>query len=276
MGQLRRFALAGLRPPAMRQSTTEMREGNTPTAMPQLEDGTCQVWWARPMAARPTLGLLLDQAERDRWRRLVRKDDQDRFMVAVALARLVLAWHLDSPPDQLHFDRTCRICGTQHGKPRLTGDRTGLQFSVSHSGQRVAVAVVRHAHVGMDVEQIVPGLEVEALAREVLSEDEREVFDELASGDRQRGFLTYWTRKEALLKATGDGLRVPMDSITVSGPGESPVLRRWSGPSQSLTPVALRTLHPGSDHVASLAVLGLPTVRVHELDAEALLATPLC
>jgi len=276
MGQLRRFALAGLRPPAMRQSTTEMRERNTPPAMPQLQDGTCQVWWARPMAARPTLGLLLDQAERDRWRRLVRKDDQDRLMVAATLARLVLAWHLDCPPDQLHFDRTCRICGTQHGKPRLTGDRTGLQFSVSHSGQRVAVAVVRDAHVGVDVEQIVPGLEVEALAREVLSEDEREVFDELASGDRQRGFLTYWTRKEALLKATGDGLRVPMDSITVSGPGESPVLRRWSGPAQSLTPVALRTLHPGSDHVASLAVLGLPTVRVHELDAEALLATPLC
>jgi hypothetical protein len=43
MGQLLRIALAGLRPPAMRQSTTEMREGKTPTAMPQLEDGTCQV-----------------------------------------------------------------------------------------------------------------------------------------------------------------------------------------------------------------------------------------
>jgi 4'-phosphopantetheinyl transferase len=244
------------------------------TVAPPLEDAACQVWWARPADARPPLDLLLDQAERDRRGRLLRQDDRDRLTVGAALARLVLAAHLGRPAERVRFDRACRRCGAQHGKPRLLDDSTGLQFSVAHSGQRVAVAVVRGALIGVDVEHLAASarLEVDALAREVLSEDEQAAFRTLAARDRLPGLLTYWTRKEALLKATGDGLSVPMATITVSGPDEPPRLQRWPALSSSHAPVAIEQLHPGAGYVASLAVLGLPAVRVSEFDAEEPLA----
>jgi 4'-phosphopantetheinyl transferase len=239
--------------------------------VPHLEDGVCQVWWARPADARPALDRLLEPAERNRRHRLLRKDDRDRLTVGAALARLVLAGQLRRPADRLHFDRTCPACGAGHGKPRLVGEGDGLEFSISHSGDRVVVAVVRGGLVGVDVEQADRALEVGAVAREVLSEEERAAFEALAPPDRLRGLLTYWTRKEALLKATGDGLRVALRTITVSAPDEPPMLRRWSGHSGLPEPVRLHALRPGSDHVASLAVLGVSTVRVRELDAHELL-----
>jgi 4'-phosphopantetheinyl transferase len=240
--------------------------------IPVLEEGSCQIWWARPRHARPWLERLLDQAERDRRGRLHRKGDQDRSTVAVALTRLVIGRHTGRHPSLLHFDRTCATCGAQHGKPRLTGDDSGLQFSVSHSGERVAVAVVRGAGVGVDVEQVVPDLDVDALARQVLSEEERAALGRLAPADRQGGFLTFWTKKEALLKATGDGLRVPLPDIVVSGPADAPLLQRWSASQAPPAIVSLHVLHPGAGYVASLAVIGLQTVRVFELDAGKLLA----
>jgi 4'-phosphopantetheinyl transferase len=237
-----------------------------------LEASVCEVWWARPTDARPGLDLLLEPAERDRRDRLVRADDQDRLTVGAALARLVLARHLGSPADRIRFDRTCPTCGAQHGKPRLVDHHGGLWFSISHSGQRIAVAVVEGGLVGVDVERLHPALDVDALVPQVLSQWEQARFAGLPPVDRPRGLLTYWTRKEALLKADGDGLRVPMGAITVSGPDEPPVLRRWSGRSQPSGPVTLHALHPAGGHVSSLAVLGLTAVRVRELDGRELLA----
>jgi 4'-phosphopantetheinyl transferase len=259
-------------PPTPEGELEKATQQRIAAVVPPLKDYVCQIWWARPVDARPALDPLLKLAERDRRNRLVRKDDQDRLTVGAALTRLVLARHLRRPADQLRFDRTCCFCGAKHGKPQLVDEDGGLQFSVSHSGQRVAVAVVRGGIVGVDVEQESPDLEVDTLVPEVLSEEERVAFRQLAPRDRLRGLLTYWTRKEALLKATGDGLRVPMPTITVSGPDEPPLLRRWSGRLALPASVTLHALRPGSGHVASLAVLGLPTVRLHELDGQELLA----
>jgi 4'-phosphopantetheinyl transferase len=253
--------------------TQQLAEQGHATVMPFLEKHDCQVWWARPADAWRPLDRLLDRVERDRRDRLLRQDDRDRLTTGIALARLVLAHHVDCPtePERLHFDRTCRVCGAQHGKPRLMDATTGLQFSIAHSGERIALAVVRGAPVGVDVEQLNPALQVDALAAEVLSAEERAKFATLPPQDRLEGLLTYWTRKEALLKATGDGLRAALATVTVSGPDELPRLKRWSDHSRSPR-VALQGLHPGAGYVASLAVLELPTVTVLELDAEDLLA----
>ena len=239
--------------------------------VPSLEADRCQVWWARPADSRPDLDRLLEPGERERRDRLVRAEDRDRLTVGAALARLVLAGHLDRPAERLRFDRTCGTCGGDHGKPRLVADAGGLELSISHSGARVAVAVVRGGPVGVDVERVPPDLDADALARLVLSEHERAGFERLPHADRRRALLTYWTRKEALLKATGEGLRAAMPGITVSGPDEPPLLRDWPE-RPAARPVALRALRPGSGYVASLAVLGLTTVRVRELDGGELLA----
>jgi 4'-phosphopantetheinyl transferase len=206
---------------------------------PPLEAGVCQVWWARPSDSRPAHDRLLEPTERARRARLVRPEDRDRLTVGTALARLVLAAHLHRPADRLPFDRTCPVCGADHGKPRLAdGD-----------------------------------LDVEALAAHVLAEDERPALDALTPSEQARALLTYWTRKEALLKATGDGLRVPMPTIAVSAPDGPPTVRRAPGGFDPGTPVSLHDLDPGSGHVAALAVLGLSAVQVLELDAGDLLAS---
>ncbi len=140
----------------------------------------------------------------------------------------------------------------------------------------MVVAVVRGGLVGVDVEQLARGLEIDAFVPHVLSDEERVTFAHVAPQDQMRGLLTYWTRKEALLKATGDGMRARMDAITVSGPDEPALLRRWSGRLESPPHVTMQTLYPGPDYVGSLAVLGLPTVQVHEFDSHVLFGGTLC
>ena len=85
--------------------------------------------------------------------------------------------------------------------------------------------------------------------------------------------LRYWTRKEALLKATGDGLAVDPATITVTPPEAPPALVAWSATPPLEADVHLFDLNPGPGHVASLAVLG-PRLAVVERGADGLLAAP--
>jgi hypothetical protein len=97
-------------------------------------------------------------------------------------------------------DRSCPSCGRHHGRPRLPG--TGPDVSISHSGATVAVAVSTAGAVGVDVQQVADD-SVHDLSPLVLAESEaRHVVV-------ARDFFIYWTRKEALVKATGDGVAVP-------------------------------------------------------------------
>ena len=139
----------------------------------------------------------------------------------------------------------------------------------------MVVAVVRGGLVGVDIERLAPGLEIDALVPHLLSDQELIPFAHVAPQDQARGLLTYWTRKEALLKATGDGMRAQMNAITVSSPDTPALLRQWSGRLESLPRVTMQTLYPGPDYVGALAVLGLPTVQVQEFDGHGLLGSML-
>jgi 4'-phosphopantetheinyl transferase len=218
------------------------------------------VWWARPDDARPEHDELLSAEERTRRARLLSVRGRKRTTVAYALSRIVLARELDADPADLRIVRTCAHCGGRHGKPRVVG--ADLRFSIAHSAERVVVAVTRGAEIGVDVEQVNPDLEVSQLTADVLSPAER-------GANSPAGLLTYWTRKEAVLKATGDGLHVPLSDLTVTGPGEPPALLDWRGRSRNFR---LYDLHPGAGYLASLAVLDRSASEVHELDGSALLA----
>jgi 4'-phosphopantetheinyl transferase len=218
------------------------------------------VWWARPEDARPEHDELLSAEERTRRARLLSVRGRKRTTVAYALSRIVLARELDADPADLRIARTCAHCGGRHGKPRVVG--ADLRFSIAHSAERVVVAVTRGAEIGVDVEQVNPDLEVAQLAADVLSPAER-------GANSAAGLLTYWTRKEAVLKATGDGLHVPLSDLTVTGPGEPPALLDWRGSSRNFR---LYDLHPGAGYLASLAVLDRSASEIRELDGSALLA----
>jgi 4'-phosphopantetheinyl transferase len=227
-------------------------------------EGTAAVWWARRQDAAPRLVGLLDPAERERWAGYRSDADRERFLVGCGLAKAAIAARTGQRPADVSLDRTCRQCGRPHGKPSVRPDGTpsgGLELSVAHSGDLVAVAVAM-APVGVDVEQLdgrrheLGGGDSASLARMVLAEPERAALAAVHPSGRARAFLVAWTRKEAVTKATGDGLRVPFGDVVVLGPDAgAPRLLAWPYPRDPGS-VSLLDLEAAPGYVAALAVLG--------------------
>jgi 4'-phosphopantetheinyl transferase len=232
-----------------------------------VASSTCTVWWAAPVDPEhaPALVGLLDAHERERLARFRRPGDRARYLAAHALARLVLGGP-GRAAAALTFDRTCR-CGAAHGKPVLPG---GPGFSLSHAGELVGVAVRPGGAVGLDVEQVRDLADLPAMAAHVHSPSERA---RGAAPDRAAFFRT-WTRKEALLKATGDGLATPMTAITLGVDG---AVAEWTDAEQAGAGRTaggrwwLRDLCPAPDHPAAVAGPGERAPEVVEADGAAVL-----
>ncbi len=232
------------------------------------------VWWASVADVRPAHVDLLDEVERDRRERYLRQLDRDRFTLGVAMTRTALGTLLGRPAAEVRLDRSCDDCGAPHGSPRPVG--SSARVSVSHSGTRVAVAVTEIGDVGVDVEALEPGPDVDGLRDGVLAAAESTCLDRLPADARPGGFLAYWTRKEAALKATGDGLRVSPDLLVVSAPDDAPALLSWAGRPDLPARLRLHALHPGPGHAACLAVLDAPGAAISERSAVTLLGVDPC
>jgi 4'-phosphopantetheinyl transferase len=126
----------------------------------------------------------------------------------------------------------------------------------------VAVAVSNAGAVGVDVQQVQDD-SVHELSSLVLAESEA------GHVALARDFFTYWTRKEALVKATGDGVAVPLSEVVVTPPGTPPGLLGY--PGQNGLTAQLRDLGPAPGYVGALAVLSPRPVVVQERSAEQLL-----
>ncbi len=238
--------------------------------IPPLPAGICQVWWASPALATAAHVELLARDERERRERMRRPVDRDRFTIAYALARTVLAAHLGTGTAEIHFERTCLHCGGPHGKPRIDG--SDVRFSLSHSGDRVALAVTRDVEVGVDVEVLKPDLDVDLLAGNVLSAEEAAELAAVAPELRVTAFLTYWTRKEAVLKATGEGLAVPLKLLTVTGLDAAPRLTEWSDRPSAPARFQLHDLDAGTGHLAGLAAMDHPEpLRIEQMESYSVL-----
>jgi 4'-phosphopantetheinyl transferase len=214
------------------------------------------VWWATPVdpEGAPALVGLLDAHERDRLTRFRRTADRARYLAAHALARLVLAGD-GAAARSITFDRSCR-CGAPHGKPVLPG---GPGFSLTHGGDLVGVAVRPDGPVGLDVEQVRDVADLPALAAHVHSPVELA----RAPTPDPTAFFRTWTRKEALLKATGDGLAAPMSGITI----DDGAVVEWVDHG----PLWLRDLVPAPDHPAAVAGPGTRAPEIVEADGDAVL-----
>jgi 4'-phosphopantetheinyl transferase len=225
-----------------------------------MEPGTCEVWWASASWMRPWHADVLSDDERARRSGLWDAGHRAQHTVAAALLRLVAAPLTTQPAARVVVDRSCPTCDRQHGRPRLPG--TGLHVSISHSGTTVAVAVSGAGAVGVDVQQVKDD-SVDELSPLVLAETEARHITVA------RDFFTYWTRKEALVRATGDGVTVPLSEVVVTPPGTPPRLLGY--PRQGELAAQLRDLSPDLGYVGALAVLSPGPVVVHERSAEQLL-----
>lgn len=187
------------------------------------------MWWAQPLAGDAAAADdLLDDADRARRRELRRADDRSRFVTGRVLARRALAAELGIEPSAVRLLTRCPACGGPHGKPRLVGPAAGaVRFSIAHAGDDVLVATCRGAAVGVDVEPLGSAGFLASEQAGVLAAAERAVLRALAPERRDGAFMRYWTRKEALLKATGHGLTVAPDTLHVSAPDAPPVVLAW-------------------------------------------------
>jgi 4'-phosphopantetheinyl transferase len=200
------------------------------------------IWWADVDEARNEFVPDLDAVERGRLAAYVRDVDKARFLLGVTIVRRVLAARFSLPAAKIDLDRTCPECGKPHGKVRAAG----VELSVTHSGQLVGVAVSDRP-VGLDVEKVDPELDVDTLARMALSAAEAQALSGYDGIAKVRAFTAYWTRKEAVLKATGEGLRGDLRA-------ETPAC------------IQVQALEVRADHRAALAVVAdePPVVRLPE------------
>jgi 4'-phosphopantetheinyl transferase len=215
-----------------------------------MAEGRCVVWWARLSDHRPDHDVVLSAAEVLRSERLLRPADQGRQRLGAALLRYAASELTGEAPAAVTVDRTCDRCGKAHGRPVLPGLR--LHASVTHSGDLVGVALTPTGPVGLDVEQVAP-LDVEGLSRTVLHDAER--------APDLDGFFTIWARKEAVVKATGEGLQAPLPEVLVTAPHARPALLAYRGRALQAHLVDLR---PDPRYRAAVAVLSDRPVPVEE------------
>jgi 4'-phosphopantetheinyl transferase len=225
----------------------------------------CQVFWAQLNTSYTLVWRLLDTSERERARRYRHPPAQARFVLGRGLARLAVAQAAGLEPQSVRFEARCRHCAGPHGRLDAPTPAGLLSLSISHSGNRVGVALTWGIACGLDIEQI--ALRGAAIPGNALSATEETMLAGLTEGERISGFIQTWTRKEAILKATGDGLMLSPANLTLSPPSQPAKLMNWENRPPPDTEVHLIDLDVGSEYRASLATLRVPvTVVQREAD----------
>jgi 4'-phosphopantetheinyl transferase len=150
---------------------------------------------------------LLSDDERARMERFVFAEDQRRFAHAHARLRELLGQHMGEPPSALRFDYN------DHRKPYIAGARRPF-FNLTHSHDVAALAICDSIELGVDVERERPLKE--DVAGRFFSRAECDVLRALPESEQQAAFYRCWTRKEAYVKAQGQGLAIPLDAFDVT------------------------------------------------------------
>jgi 4'-phosphopantetheinyl transferase len=232
----------------------EAWDADSPTGdADRFEAGEVHLWRFRLDAPADRLDALaetLSADERARADRFAFDVHRLRFVAARGRLREVLGRYLGAPPASLRF------AYGPHGKPELR-DAPGLRFNLSHSGSAALLAVSPDRPVGVDLEEARPLADFESLADRVFSPRERRALDALPPSGRLAAFYLGWTRKEAYLKALGDGLARPLDRFSVSlSPGEPARLLDAFGDPEEPARWSLLDVTPWPGFAACLAAPG--------------------
>jgi 4'-phosphopantetheinyl transferase len=212
------------------------------------------------------LDALLDPCERARVARFAFPHLQRRYRVGRAALRCALSIWTGHPPASFLFE-----IGPQ-GKPTLPN---GPAFNVSHSEGQWLLGVTPHGRLGVDVELLRPVGDLAAMARHSFAADECAAVLAVPLPDRDRAFLEMWTRKEALVKALGGGLSIPLKAFSVAlaeRPGS--LLERLELIGEEAGHWCIRPVSvlPGSPEAVAAIALDAPAVELAWLAPDAVFA----
>jgi 4'-phosphopantetheinyl transferase len=182
----------------------------------RLPSGEAHIWrtsLVRPRETVEGMRRVLARDERDRADRFRFERDRSRFIVGRALLRGLLARYLDAAPEELEF---------QYGEFQKPALSSGPWFNLSHSGPSALYAFSGTGEIGIDVELDDADFASDHIAERFFSPAEVTVLRSLPIEAQPRAFLACWTRKEAFIKARGDGLSLALDSFDVTLAPDTP------------------------------------------------------
>ena len=214
------------------------------------------VWRAslRPSpAVLARLEATLSPDERARAARFRFDEHRVAFIAGRGAQRGILSRYTGLRPAALRYRES------SHGKLELDGPAAagGLRFNVSNSGDYALYALTLRREIGVDLERLKPMPDGIDIAKRFFSAPENEIFAQLEDDVRDLAFFLCWTRKEAYIKAVGEGLSMPLDCFDVTLlPGEPARLLATRGNPAEAERWTLRELDPGPGYVGAMAVEG--------------------
>lgn len=224
-----------------------------PTAI-SLAEHSVHVWAASLQVSADTLERLrvtLSADELERASRYKFDVHRNRYLAGRGILRSILARYLNNTASDLEFTYSA------HQKPELTRatNSGGLHFNLAHTGDLAVIAIANAAPLGVDVEEVRAIKDVEDLVARFFSSRENELFQQLAPEKKSAAFFNLWTRKEALLKATGEGITGGLNRVEVSFLESEPArLLAINGDSNRASEWTLNAFAPASGFVGALAI----------------------
>lgn len=188
----------------------------SPASALTLPPDTVHLWQVsldQPTALVVLLEQLLSVDERARAARFRFERDRRRFIVARGILRSLLARYTNRPATYIEFSYSTK------GKPALRSEQVPhLHFNLAHSAEMALYAFTLEHEVGVDIEQQRPLDDVHQIAEHYFSPRERAILATQVDDELYRTFFTYWTRKEAYVKGSGEGLALLTTQLDVAVP----------------------------------------------------------
>jgi 4'-phosphopantetheinyl transferase len=219
-----------------------------------LNGDEIQVWkqyLTRGPAEIESLQRLLSPDELGRAQRFRFSSDRNHFIVARGMLRTLLGHYLTVSPVELSFSYS------SFGRPSITHPEvaSAFDFNISHSGGVALMAFSMGRQIGIDVEQVRGNFGTVEIAERFFSVAERAALQQLPEEERQAAFFRCWTRKEAFIKALGEGLSHPLDQFDVSlGPDTPAALLATRPDATEVQRWELYDIRLPGDYVAALAL----------------------
>jgi 4'-phosphopantetheinyl transferase len=202
-------------------------------------------------AARHDLQAILSEDEKSRAARFHFDRDRLRYMMARGSLRRLLAAYVHAHPADIRF------AYSERGKPSLLQPSSDVRFNISHSDNYALLAFTRSREIGVDIEKIKPEVEAEKLAKRFFSAQESRSLQAVAAESQASAFYRGWTCKEALLKAWGTGLYLPLDCFDVElDPARRARLLATRPDASLATRWSVQSLEAPAGYAAAIAVEG--------------------
>ncbi len=218
----------------------------------QLEAAVWQWTLTATSAEMAQAEAVLSPDEQARADRFHFSEHRTRYIIGRAMLRQLLGVYLNQAAERI------RLTTNPHGKPTLVAPPFDVRFNLAHSEAVAVVAVTIGRTVGIDIERVDRTVDTVSISRHFFSANEQAALTALPPAAQRRAFFACWTRKEAYIKARGEGLSIPLSSFDVSVSGPARLLACRQHPDE-VDRWQMESLAVGEGLAAALMVERLPS-----------------